>query len=115
MTGERGSIGLDPSGVLTENICAGVVFSGSNCAAFRSILVATGTIPSSSTIFPSAVNIVDYQLSLDLQPGDSASGFDSGSVTGLAAATPTPEPSSIFLLASGLLGLCSFRKRQPSS
>lgn len=111
------SIGLDPSGVLTENICAGGVFSGSSClpgTAFTSTLVATGLLPSSSTAFPSAVNIVDYQLSLDLQPGDSAGGFDSGSVTGLAASTPAPEPSSIFLLASGLLGLSSFRKRRPS-
>ena len=112
------SIALDPGGVLTENICAGGVFSGPSClpgTAFSTTLVATGLLPSSSTAFPSAVNVVDYQLRLDLQPGDSAGGFDSGSITGLAAAKPTPEPSSIFLLASGLLGLCSFRKRHPSS
>lgn len=109
------AISLDPGGVLTENICAGGVFSGSSCTDFRATLVATGFLPNSSTGFPSAVNIVDYQLSLVLQPGDSAGGFDSGSITGLTVPTPTPEPSSIFLLTSGLLGLCSFRKRQPST
>jgi hypothetical protein len=112
------SVTLDPSGTLTENICAGGAFSGSSClpgSAFQSVLVATGPLPNASTAFPSAVTTVDYQLKLDLAPGDSANGFDSASVTGLAAGTPTPEPSSIFLLASGLLGLRSFRKRQPSS
>jgi hypothetical protein len=112
------SIALDPSGVLTENICAGGMFSGSIClpnTAFTAVLVASGPLPNASISFPSAVNIVDYQLILDLQPGDSAGGFDSASVTGLASPTPTPEPSSIFLLTSGLLGLCSFRKRQPST
>ena len=109
------SISLDPSGVLTENICAGGVFNGSTClpdTAFTSILVATGSLPNASTAFPTGVSIVDYHIVLDLQPGDSAGGFDSGSVTGLGAGdTTVPEPGAGPLASAGLIGLLAFGAR----
>ena len=109
------SVSLDPSGVLTENICAGGTFSDSTCVpdtAFNSILVATGALPTASTAFPTSVSIVDYHIVLDLQPGDSAGGFDSSSVTGLGAGSPNvPEPGAGSLATAGLLGLLAFRSR----
>jgi hypothetical protein len=59
------SLGLDPGGVVTENICAGGVFVSSSCTppgAFFDVLVATGSVTTSSTAFPSGVSLVDYQL-----------------------------------------------------
>jgi hypothetical protein len=108
------TIGLDPGGVLTEQICAGGVFSGSTCTpgtAFGSTLVATTLLPNSSTAFPTSVSTVDYQLLLDLPPGMSAGGFDSGSVTGLGETAPVPEPSSALLAGCGSLGLLALRSR----
>jgi len=111
-------IGLDPSGVLTEQICAGGAFVGSTCSGsgtFFDVLVATGAIQTASTAFPNGVNIVDYQINLTLQPGDSAGGFDSESITGLGGTTnKVPEPSSMYLLASGLFGFIPLLKRSRS-
>jgi hypothetical protein len=108
------SISLDPSGVLTESICAGGTFSGANCipaSAFKSVLVATGELPNASTAFPMGVSMVEYHIVLDLQPGDSAGGFDSGSVTGLGAETGIPEPGAGGLAAAGLIALLAFGSR----
>jgi hypothetical protein len=112
------SIGLDPSGVLTENLCAGGVFTGSACpeTAFFAPLVANADLMSpiltASTGFPMAVSIVDYHIVLELQPGDSAGGFDSKSITGLGAGSSTvPEPGAGSLATAGLLGLLAFRSR----
>lgn len=108
------SISLDPGGMLTENICAGGVFSGSLCTpsgAFNSTLVATTLLPNASTAFPASVSTVDYHIVLDLPAGASAGGFDSGSITGLGDATDAPEPSSTLLAGSGLLGLLGFCSR----
>ena len=110
------SLALDPSGVLTEDICAGGIFISSVCqppgTSFFDVLVATGAITTASTAFPSSVSTVEYHLVLTLQPGDSAGGFDSGSVTGLGAGgNDVPEPISGSLTTAGLVGLLAFRSR----
>jgi hypothetical protein len=110
------SLGLDPSGVLTEDICAGGVFVGGTCTppgtTFFDVLVATGAIATASTAFPNSVSTVEYDMVLTLQPGDSAGGFDSGSVTGLGSGgTTVPEPISGSLTMAGLFGLLAFRSR----
>jgi hypothetical protein len=108
------SLGLDPSGVLTENICAGGVFVSSVCepsgGTFFDVLVATGGIPTDSTAFPSSVHTVSYKLVLTLQPSDSAGGFESGSVTGLQT-SPIPEPRGGYLLLAVLLAVVARRFR----
>lgn len=109
------SIALDPSGVLTDNICSGGVFNGVTClpnTAFTSVLVATGALPNASTAFPLGVSIVDYHIVLDLQPGDSAGGFDSGTITGLGEEESTvPEPGAGPFASAGLIGLLAFGSR----
>ena len=106
------SIGLDPGGTLTENICAGNVFVGNACAGSSFTLIATTIIPTGVTAFGSGVSIVDYQIDLKLPPGASAGGFDSGSFTGLGEGSSTvPEPSAGSLATAGLLGILAFRSR----
>lgn len=101
-------IALAPGATLTEDICVGGLFSGSSCSGTAFTLTVPGSL-----LFPTGVSLVDYHIVLNLPAGNTTAGFDSSSVTG--SATPTPEPSSILLFATGLVALWSFRRRQHHS
>lgn len=121
------SLSLDPGGLLTENICAGGIYtsqiSGFTCAPAGPITPFPTSLfvndipptpqPSASTSFspPNSFHLVDYHLILDLPPGASAGSFDSGTVTALGPNTGVPEPASIIPAAAGLLGVLGFRSR----